>query len=176
MKIPGFKRSGIGIIGGVLRNSEQISQPSSAIEYLKYWCDRQTHVNPLLNKYRPIAFVSRNSLSRNTITVSPSWTTSHSRNLRVQRDTKGLTYKCLLTTNKNLIWDVLSLTSNQMKVMVWRTWVQDCLIKGIHIPLQMRSHGLGMTPVSIKQPRATLWQKSIRSQKQSETKLDGSLK
>jgi hypothetical protein len=33
-----------------------------------------------------------------------------------------------------------------------------------------------MTPVSIEQLRATLQQKSIRSQKQSETKLDGSLK
>jgi len=62
-----------------------------------------------LDKYRPIAFVSQNSLSRNTITVSPNWTTSHSRNLRVQRDTKGPTY--LLTTN--LLWDVLCLTSNR---------------------------------------------------------------
>ncbi len=32
------------------------------------------------------------------------------------------------------------------------------------------------TPVSIEQLRANLQQKSIRSQKQSETKLDGSLK
>ncbi len=44
------------------------------------------------------------------------------------------------------------------------------------IPLQMQSHGLSMTPVLIKQLRATLWQKSIKTQKQSETKLDGSLK
>jgi hypothetical protein len=35
---------------------------------------------------------------------------------------------------------------------------------------------LGMTPVSIEQLRATLRQKSIRTQKRSETKLDGSLK
>jgi hypothetical protein len=34
-----------------------------------------------LDKYRPIA-VSQNSLSCNTFTVSPNWTTSHSRNLR----------------------------------------------------------------------------------------------
>ena len=62
-----------------------------------------------LDKYRPIASVSQKSLSRNTITVSPNWTTSHSWNLRVQRDTKGPTYS--LTTN--LLWDVLCLTSNR---------------------------------------------------------------
>ncbi len=49
-------------------------------------------------------------------------------------------------------------------------------IKGIHNTAADQSHGLGMTPVSIKQLRATLQQKSIRSQKQSGTKLDGSLK
>ena len=61
-----------------------------------------------LDKYRPIA-VSQNSLSCNTFTVSPNWTTSHSWNLRVQRDTKGPTY--LLTAN--LLWDVLCLTSKR---------------------------------------------------------------
>jgi hypothetical protein len=50
------------------------------------------------------------------------------------------------------------------------------LSKAYTIPLQMQSHGLGMTPVSVQQLRATLRQKSIRTQKQSETKLDGSLK
>ncbi len=50
------------------------------------------------------------------------------------------------------------------------------LLKGIHNTIADQSHGLSMTPVSIKQLRATLWQKSIRTQKQSETKLDGSLK
>ncbi len=50
------------------------------------------------------------------------------------------------------------------------------LSKGIHNTIADQSHGLSMTPVSIKQLRATLRQKSIRSQKQSETKLDGSLK
>ncbi len=39
----------------------------------------------------------------------------------------------------------------------------------------MQSHGLGMTPVSIQQLRATLQQKSTKLNKQSETKLDGSL-
>jgi hypothetical protein len=42
-------------------------------------------------------------------------------------------------------------------------------LKAYTIPLQMQSHSLGMTPVSIKQLRATLQQKSIRTQKQSET-------
>ncbi len=49
-------------------------------------------------------------------------------------------------------------------------------IKGIHNAVADQSHGLSMTPVSIEQLRATLQRKSIRSQKQSETKLDGSLK
>jgi hypothetical protein len=49
-------------------------------------------------------------------------------------------------------------------------------INGIHNTAEDQSHGLSMTPVSIKQLRATLRQKSIRSQKQSETKLDSSLK
>jgi hypothetical protein len=38
-----------------------------------------------------------------------------------------------------------------------------------------QSHGLSMTPVLIGQLRATLQQKSIRSQRQSETKLDAVL-
>jgi hypothetical protein len=50
------------------------------------------------------------------------------------------------------------------------------LSKGIHSIVADQSHGLIMIPVSIEQLRATLRQKSIRSQKQSETKLDGSLK
>jgi hypothetical protein len=37
--------------------------------------------------------------------------------------------------------------------------------KAYTIPLQMQSHGLGMTPVSIKQLRATLQQESTRTQK-----------
>jgi hypothetical protein len=49
-------------------------------------------------------------------------------------------------------------------------------IKGIHNTIADQSHGFGMTPVSIEQLRATLRQKSIRTQKQSATKLDGSLK
>jgi hypothetical protein len=39
------------------------------------------------------------------------------------------------------------------------------LSKAYTIPVQMQPHSLGMTPVSIKQPRATLHQKSIRTQK-----------
>jgi hypothetical protein len=49
-------------------------------------------------------------------------------------------------------------------------------IKGIHNTVADQSHHLSMTPVSIEQLRATLQQKSIRSKKQSETKLDSSLK
>jgi hypothetical protein len=48
--------------------------------------------------------------------------------------------------------------------------------KAYTTPLQMQSHVLGMTPLSIEQMRAISGQKSIRTQKQSETKLDGSLK
>jgi hypothetical protein len=48
--------------------------------------------------------------------------------------------------------------------------------KAYTILLQMQSHVLSMTPVSIEQLRATLQHKLIRTQKQSETKLDGSLK
>ncbi len=50
---------------------------------------------------------------------------------------------------------------------------RSSLSKAYAIPLSMQAHGLGMMPVSIKQLRATLRQKSIRTQKQSETKLDG---
>ncbi len=51
----------------------------------------------------------------------------HQIELLAIRDTKGPIYKCLLNTNqKNLIWDVLCLTSN-WKVTAWRTWAQDCL-------------------------------------------------
>ncbi len=49
-------------------------------------------------------------------------------------------------------------------------------IKGIHNNVADQSHSLSMTPVPIKQLRALLQQKSIRSQKQSETKQEGSLK
>ncbi len=62
-----------------------------------------------------------------------------------------------------------------------RLWLEEhepkiVFIKGIHNTIANQSHGLSMTPVSIEQLRATLGRKSIRSQKQSETKLDGSLK
>ncbi len=50
------------------------------------------------------------------------------------------------------------------------------LSKAYTIMLQMQSHCLGMTPVSIEQLRAALGQKLIRTQKQSEIKLNSSLK
>jgi hypothetical protein len=49
-------------------------------------------------------------------------------------------------------------------------------IKGVHNTDADQSHSLGMTPVSIEQLRSILHQKSIRSQNQSETKLNRSLK
>ncbi len=63
----------------------------------------------------------------------------------------------------------------------WRLWLEVhgpeiVFIKDIQNTIADQSHGLSMTPVSIEQLRATLQQKLIRSQKQSETKLDGSLK
>ncbi len=65
--------------------------------------------------------------------------------------------------------------------LIGRLWLEEhgpkvVFIKGIHNTIADQSHGLSMTPVSIKQLRATLQPKSIRSQKQPETKLDGSLK
>ncbi len=78
----------------------------SAIEHLWYWCNKQTQVNPLIDKYRPIAFISQNSPSRNTITVSPNWTTSHSQNLRVQKGYWEPTYKWLLTTNRKTSYEM----------------------------------------------------------------------
>ncbi len=41
-------------------------------------------------------------------------------------------------------------------------------IKGIHNTVADQSHGFGVTPVSIKQLRATLRQKSTRTQKSSQ--------
>jgi hypothetical protein len=59
----------------------------------------------------------------------------------------------------------------------WKNMVLRLSIsKAYTIPLHMQSHGLGMTPVSIQQLRATLRHKSIRTQNELETKLDGNLK
>ncbi len=64
--------------------------------------------------------------------------------------------------HKNLIWDVLCLSSNR-KVVAWRTWAQDCLYQR-HTQYRCRSISRleCMTPVSIKQLRATLRWKSIK--------------
>ncbi len=66
-------------------------------------------------------------------------------------------------------------------LIVWRLWLEEhgpkiVFIKGIHNTIADQSHSIQMAPVSIKQLRATLQQKSKRTQEQSETKLDGSLK
>jgi hypothetical protein len=63
-----------------------------------------------------------------------------------------------------------------MKLRLEEHGPEIVFIKGIHNTIADQSHGLGMTPVSIKKLRSTLRQKSIRSQKQSEAKLDRSLK
>ncbi len=75
-----------------------------------------------------------------------------------ERDTKGPIYKCLLTTNKkNLIWDVLYLTSNR-KLQLKEHGPKIVFIKGIHNTVADQSHSLSMTPASIEQLRATLQQ------------------
>jgi hypothetical protein len=43
-------------------------------------------------------------------------------------------------------------------------------------PMQMQSHGLSMTPVSMEQLRATLWGKSIRTQNSVRGKTGNSIK
>ncbi len=63
---------------------------------------------------------------------------------------------------KSHIWDVLYLTSNQ-KLQLEEHGPEIVFIKGIHITIADQSHGLSMTPASIKQLRATLQQQSIRS-------------
>jgi hypothetical protein len=64
-----------------------------------------------------------------------------------------------------------------LKVTFEEHGLEIVFIKSIHNTVADQSHGLDMTPVSIEQLRVTLRQKSIRTQKQkqSETKLDGSL-
>ncbi len=52
-----------------------------------------------------------------------------------------------------------------MKVTFEEHGTKIVFIKGTHNIVADQSHGLGMTPVSIKQLRATLQQKSIRTQK-----------
>ena len=63
-----------------------------------------------------------------------------------------------------------------MKLRLEEHGPEIVFIKGIHNTIADQSHGLGMTPVSIKQLRATLRQKSTRTQKAVRDKLDGSLK
>ncbi len=73
----------------------------SAIFLYYYWCNIQTrsiHFSKSTGQLHSLVGSLRLS---SVITVSPTWTTSHSQNkLKVQRDTKGPTHKCLLTTNK----------------------------------------------------------------------------
>jgi len=97
-------------------------------EHSKYWCNKQTQVSPLLDKYRPIGFFSWNSLSRNIITVSPNWTSSHSLNLKISKGIlRGHPRSVYWPQTKKFTWDVLCLTFNQIKVKAWRTWAWDRL-------------------------------------------------
>ncbi len=52
-----------------------------------------------------------------------------------------------------------------MKVRLEEHGPEIVFIKGIHNTVADQSHGFGMTPVSIEQLRATLRQKSTRTQK-----------
>jgi hypothetical protein len=75
--------------------------------------------------------------------------------------------------HKNLIWDVLCLTSN-WKVTAWRTWARDCLYqKHTQYPLQINLTAWVYDPsVNRTAERATLRQKSIKvksSQRQNWT-------
>jgi len=97
-------------------------------EHSKYWCNKQTQVNPLLDKYRPIGFFSWNSLSCNIITVSPNWTSSHSLNLKISKGIlRGHPRSVYWPQTKKVTWDVLCSTFNQIKVKAWRTWAWDRL-------------------------------------------------
>jgi hypothetical protein len=112
-------------------------------------------------------------------TVSPTWTTSHSRNIsKVQRDNKGPTNKCLLTTNKisHMRCSKKLLTNSNQGYSLRNIWPKIAYIKVIHIrPMQMQSHGINMTPMSIEQRRVTLWWKSIRTQNAVKDRTGNSL-
>jgi hypothetical protein len=63
-----------------------------------------------------------------------------------------------------------------MKVMAWQTWAQDCLIKGIPSTIVDVISWLEYDPSVNPTAESYFMTKSIGTQKQSETKLDGSLK
>ncbi len=92
-------------------------------------------VIPFLDKYRSIAFFGWNSPIMQFNYSVTNWCTSHSQNLlRVQKDAKGPTHKCLLTTNKNLIQDVLGKTSDRMyqsRLQLMKYEPKTVYIKGI---------------------------------------------
>jgi hypothetical protein len=69
----------------------------------------------------------------------------------------------MFTDHKNLMSNTLGLTSD--RVYQWRLLLEEyrpkiAILKAYKTPLQMQSHSLCMTPVSIEQLRATLCQKS----------------
>ncbi len=134
-----------------------------------YWCNIQTRSFHFSTSTGRLHFLAGKLQLCNAITVSPNWTTSHSKNLlKVQRNTKGPTIKCLLTTNKNLIWDVLGATANrmyQLRLQLEKYLAWDCLYQKACIrPLKMQSHNLSMTTGVNPTAKSSLWQKSIRTQ------------
>ncbi len=77
-----------------------------------------------------------------------------------KRDTKGPTY--------NIDWPQISYEMFYALPLIGRSRLEGygpkiAFIKGIHKTVADQSHGLSMPPVSIKQLRATLQRKSIRS-------------
>jgi hypothetical protein len=65
----------------------------------------------------------------------------------------------VFTDHPDLMRDALGLTLD--RVCQWRLLLEEygpkiVYIKGIHNMLQMQSHGLSMTPVSIRQLRVTI--------------------
>ncbi len=73
----------------------------AVLYYYYYWCDTQERSIHFSTSTGQLHYLVRSLQLHSATAVSPTWTTSHSWNiLKVQRDTKGPTLKCLLTTNK----------------------------------------------------------------------------
>ncbi len=78
--------------------------------------------------------------------------------------------------HKNLIWDVLCLTSNR-EVTAWRPWARDCHYqRHTQYPLQINLTAWVYDPSVNRTAESYFTTKVNKRQKQSEIKLDGSLK
>ncbi len=128
----------------------------------------------------PVHYVVRSLRLHSATTVSPTWTTSHSRNIsRCKGILRGQPKSAYWPQTKYLTRDVLSvtaITNSNQGYSLRNIWPKNAYIKGIYIrPMQMQSHGLNMTPMPIKQLRVTLWWKSIRTQNAVKYKTGNSL-